>query len=138
MCSVIINKINKDLTNIIREYLLFNYKEKYNQIVKARIYTGISSIKSQYFYLWLKRNYSQKEMLIYNSPYTNTIRIKFYIDQKEIDNIIKMKEFDLLYGNFDRNNYIYYFINIFDIPQFDFSKIKDPKMLNLFIFIKKE
>lgn len=52
MCSIIINKINKDLTNIVREYLLSNYKEKYDTIIKARISTGISSIKSQYFYLW--------------------------------------------------------------------------------------
>ena len=36
MCSIIINKINKDLTNIVREYLLSNYKEKYDTNYKSK------------------------------------------------------------------------------------------------------
>ena len=57
------------------------------------------------------------------------------MNRSEIYNIIKIKEFDMFYGTYD--NYLYYFINTFDIPRSDILKIKDPKMLNLFSFVKR-
>lgn len=58
------------------------------------------------------------------------------MNRSEIYNIIKIEEFDMFYGTYD--NYLYYFINTFDIPRSDILKIKDPKMLKLFSFVKEE
>ena len=63
MCSIVINKINKDLANIVRKYLL--PEKEYDKIVKVRKYhSEISNIKSQYLYLRIKEKILQYVNLI--------------------------------------------------------------------------
>ena len=99
MCSIIVYKINKNLVNIVREYLLSVNNR--NELIKIRKYCiKISNIKSQYLYLCMKRNYSNV-MVINKSPYFP-------------DTLIVSNK-----GN-DSSH-----INIYDIPYQDICKIKD-------------
>jgi|SRR5271156_1391477 len=72
MCSIIVNKINKDLINIIREYLLpikEYIKKVHNENTKIDIYTEtkLSKINTQYIYFDLKRKYPETKLSIYRS-----------------------------------------------------------------------
>lgn len=58
MCSIISNKINKDLTNIVRNYL---------SSISIKKYFKLSTIQSQSFYLYMKRRYPN--ILITKSSY---------------------------------------------------------------------
>lgn len=113
MCSIIINRINKNLTNVVREYLL--PKKEYNKIVEKNTYFSNekTNIKSQYLYLRLKREYFVENILVYKSNYyENTIAVS------------------ILHKN------LIVYINIRDFPYQDIHKIKD-KTLKKELYNKK-
>lgn len=106
MCSIIISKINKNLVDIVREYLL--PEKEYSKIVKIRTYhSEISNIKSQYLYLQMKR----KNIVVDKSNY--------YFDTL----VICIRN-----DNFYETVLIH--MNIYDFPYQDICKIKDQKIRN--------
>jgi len=105
MCSILVNRVNKDLTNIIREYLL-PIKE-YNKIVKTTIYhKKTSNIESLFYHFEMKKKY-QQELIVYKSNiYLNTIHI---------------------ICNYDSS----YYMKVYDFPYRDISKIVNENVRNL-------
>jgi len=112
MCSILNDlvscKINRNLTNIIREYLLL-IRNKCSEIVNKQTYSSESTnIKSLYLYLNVKRNYEQQEILVWPSDYyINTI-------------VISVKNKNILLR-----------MNVYDFPYQDISKIKNQNTRNL-------
>lgn len=82
MCSILDNIILKDLTSIVREYLLPN-KNKYD--IVSEYY--ILEFMNKYYLLQMKRLYPQKEYIIHNSNYYHSQLIKFNVS----DNFEKLQ-----------------------------------------------
>lgn len=77
MCSIISCKINKDLTNIIREYLLpirNELKEKYNKVICMKQYYNEFLCKCYLFQF--KRTFPQKEYKIVKNSFYDIINFK--------------------------------------------------------------
>lgn len=70
MCSIIVNKINKDLISIIREYLLpLNVKEKYSEVISVRVLherfnDNLSELLRKCYLFKMKRRFPQKEYIV--------------------------------------------------------------------------
>lgn len=98
MCSILLNKINKDLTSIIREYLLYR-KEKYSNIISIKN-PYESELLLQCYLFQLRRTFPQKN---YYTPHNRVLL--FSID---LLSIIKNEHYI-----FTQNEHIHKFISIF-------------------------
>src|SRR5271156_1189930 len=101
MCSIIPDKINKYLTNIVREYLLINKEtviKNYSNIHLPEYEGKLPYFLERCYLLQLKRTFPQPHYHLKNNY------IKFYIPnlQTLIEN----------HYIFTKNEYIYYYIDI--------------------------
>lgn len=109
MCSIILNKINKDLTNIVRGFLLpINFENKYSSIISIKNVKN-NDFLQQCYYIQLKRAFPQKKYEIFKRDVLYRY-MTFKVDKINMNDYI-FTENKHIYNYICYISCIYFFVN---------------------------